>query len=276
MSAQQEAHDADATAPDPALTAYAAVAADYDTIVEDPYLLRWVTFYGKLVARYGPAGKRLLDAGCGTGRGTLALRDRLGYTVTGCDLSPEMIEAARAKPEAAGTPFFVADLRDMPDLGSFDVVTCMGEPLAYLAGEQLAAAFAGLGRQLADGGVVVFDMTTLGSFRRDYAVTKVVDRDGRFDVWRGGPVPVGPDGVVDVTHDYFARTGTGDDTWRRVSSRHRYHHHSDATVRRELAAGGLRLIAAHGVEGRKLTDVPDEDGCRKILYVAGKQGPQSD
>ncbi len=119
-------------------------------------------------------------------------------------------------------------------------------------------------------------MTTLGSFRRDYAVTKVVDRDGRFDVWRGGPVPVGPDGVVDVTHDYFARTGTGDDTWRRVSSRHRYHHHSDATVRRELAAGGLRLIAAHGVEGRKLTDVPDEDGCRKILYVAGKEGQQSD
>ncbi|MFD7665749.1 class I SAM-dependent methyltransferase [Streptomyces sp. NPDC059788] len=270
MSAQQEAHDAGATAPDPALAAYEAVAADYDTIVEDPYLLRWITFYRKLIDRYGPDGKRLLDAGCGTGRGTLALRDHLGYTVTGCDLSPQMIEVARAKPEAAGTPFAVADLRDMPDLGSFDVVTCMGEPLSYLSGgEELAAAFAGLGRQLADGGVVVFDMTTLGSFRRDYAVTKVMDRDGRFDVWRGGPVPVEPDTVVDVTHDYFARTG--DDSWRRVSSRHLYHHHSDATVRRRLAAAGLRLLAAHGVEGRKLTDVPDEDACRKILYVAGKQ-----
>ncbi|MEV5595040.1 class I SAM-dependent methyltransferase [Streptomyces sp. NPDC052496] len=267
MSAQHE--DPEATAADPALTAYAAVAADYDTIVEDPYLLRWVTFYRKLIERYGPAGKRLLDAGCGTGRGTLALRDRLGFTVTGCDLSPEMIEAARAKPAAAGTRFVVADLREMPDLGTFDVVTCMGEPLAYLSGAELAAAFAGLGRQLADGGVVVFDMTTLGSFRRDYAVTKVVDRDGRFDVWRGGPVPAGPDAVVDVTHDYFARTG--DTTWRRVSSRHRYHHHSDATVRGQLAAGGLRLIAAHGVEGRKLTGIPDEDVCRKILYVAGKQ-----
>ncbi|MFH8752831.1 class I SAM-dependent methyltransferase [Streptomyces rimosus] len=264
MSAQPEG-----PAPDSALTAYEAVAADYDTIVEDPYLLRWITFYRKLAERYGPAGTRLLDAGCGTGRGTLALRDRFGYTVTGCDLSPQMIEAARAKPEAAGVPFHVADLREMPDLGSFDVVTCMGEPLAYLSGEELAGAFAGLGRQLADDGVLVFDMTTLGSFRRDYAVTKVADRDGRFDVWRGGPVPVEPDTVVDVTHDYFARTG--EDTWRRISSRHLYHHHSDATVRGRLAAAGLRLIAAHGVEGRKLTDVPDEDACRKILYVAGKQ-----
>ncbi|MEU2794708.1 class I SAM-dependent methyltransferase [Streptomyces sp. NPDC007100] len=257
-------------ATDHALTAYEAVAADYDTIVEDPYLLRWVTFYRRLVERYGSGGTRLLDAGCGTGRGTLALRDRLGYTVAGCDLSPPMIEVARAKPEAAGVPFVVADLRDMPDLGSFDVVTCMGEPLSYLAdGAELAAAFAGLGRQLADGGIVVFDMTTLGSFRRDYAVTRVVDRDGRFDVWRGGPVPVEPDTVVDVTHDYFARTG--DDAWRRVSSRHLYRHHSDATVRRELAAAGLRLVAAHGVEGRKLTDSVDEDACRKILYVAARQ-----
>jgi ubiquinone/menaquinone biosynthesis C-methylase UbiE len=55
-----------------------------------------------LLARFvGPAPRRVLDVGCGTG--FLALRfAELGHDVTGIDLSSQMIERARRKAEQAG------------------------------------------------------------------------------------------------------------------------------------------------------------------------------
>ncbi|MFI1202623.1 class I SAM-dependent methyltransferase [Streptomyces sp. BHT-5-2] len=262
---------------DQALTAYETVAADYDSLAIDPLFSRWVSFYQRLIEKYGSGGKKLLDVGCGTGNSAVAFRN-LGYEVTGSDLSPAMIDRARAKPDNEGIPFVVGDLRDLPDLGSFDAVTCMGEPLSYLTDDQqLSGAFRSVARQLADGGVFVFDMNTLGSYQRAYAVTRIIDEDGHFDVWEGGPVPVEPDAVIDVTHTYFRRVGEGGraegveaNTWRRVTSRHVYRHHSDATVRRLLADSGLRLVAAHGLTAGELTDSGDEIRGRKILYVVSR------
>ncbi|MGC0422212.1 class I SAM-dependent DNA methyltransferase [Embleya sp. AB8] len=262
---------------DHALLAYETVAADYEKIAEDPDFARWISFYAQLFDRYGsagtpsgkPTGKQLLDLGCGTGLSTLAFRD-LGYAATGFDLSPSMIELARAKPAAAGISFSVGDLRDIPDLGDFDVVTCIGEPLSYLTDdEQLGQAFWGVAKLLAEGGVFVFDMNTLGIYRRVYATTQIFEAEDRFEVWRGDPGPVAPDGIVTVAHDYFAREDAG---WRRVSSRHVYRHHSDATVRRVLADAGLRVLGAHGITAGELTESGegDEERGRKIVYVAGR------
>ena len=54
----------------------------------------------------------ILDIGCGTGRHAIELARR-GYRVTGVDLSPSQIEAARIKAAAAGVPvdFRVGDAR---------------------------------------------------------------------------------------------------------------------------------------------------------------------
>ena len=46
-------------------------------------------------------GCSILDVGCGTGRHAVELARR-GFVVTGIDLSPGMLEQARAKAEAAG------------------------------------------------------------------------------------------------------------------------------------------------------------------------------
>lgn len=250
-----------------ALTAYEAVAHDYEAIADDPHFTRWVSYYEALIVRYGSGQKRLLDVGCGTGRSTIAFRD-LGYVATGFELSPSMIDVARAKAASKGIEFIVGDLRKMPDIGSFDVVTCIGEPLSYLTDDsQLLHAFQGVSEQLGDGGVFIFDMNTLGSYRRAYAKTHVLDKGDQYEVWQGGPAPVQPDGIVSVTHDYFAREGA---TWRRVSSKHVYRHHSDVTVRRLLGDAGLRLLGAHGITDGELTEAGDEDRGRKIVYVVGR------
>jgi ubiquinone/menaquinone biosynthesis C-methylase UbiE len=70
---------------------------------------------------------RVLDAPCGTGRITRLLLD-LGLNVTGGDISPAMIDQAKARCAGrAGTvDFAVMDLDrlDLPD-NSFDLVTCI-------------------------------------------------------------------------------------------------------------------------------------------------------
>ncbi len=66
-------------------------------------------------------GKRVLDAGCGSGIFTGKLKT-WGAKVTGCDLSKTLVEIARR--EHPGIPFLVCDAQKTPfKTGSFDIVS---------------------------------------------------------------------------------------------------------------------------------------------------------
>jgi len=85
--------------------------------------LAWVRRVESWV-RGGPVD--VLDVGCGTGSLALLLA-RAGHRVTGVDLAPRMVEAARGKLARAGLPgrFLVGDAAAPPTGGSrFDVVLC--------------------------------------------------------------------------------------------------------------------------------------------------------
>ncbi|MDE2873903.1 MAG: class I SAM-dependent methyltransferase [Gemmatimonadota bacterium] len=76
----------------------------------------------------GP-GTRVLDVGCGPGR-HLAEMHRIGYRATGLDLSPSMLEAARAAVPDCG--LVRADMRRLPfRAASFDVVTSYFTSFGY-------------------------------------------------------------------------------------------------------------------------------------------------
>jgi SAM-dependent methyltransferase len=78
---------------------------------------------------------RILDLACGSGRHAVVLASQ-GYDVTGLDLSPQMIEAAKnhAKEKGVVVQFSIADMRQVTELvrGSFDLVVCLGNSLALL------------------------------------------------------------------------------------------------------------------------------------------------
>jgi 2-polyprenyl-3-methyl-5-hydroxy-6-metoxy-1,4-benzoquinol methylase len=68
----------------------------------------------------------ILDVGCGTGSLSVVLAE-LGHTVTGIDLSPEMIKRAEAKAAASGhaIDFHVMDAADPQfEPASFDAIMC--------------------------------------------------------------------------------------------------------------------------------------------------------
>ncbi|MFJ1654385.1 class I SAM-dependent methyltransferase [Streptomyces sp. NPDC088337] len=104
-----------------------------------------------------PAGARVLDAGCGTGRVMIRLAE-LGYDCVGVDLDASMLAVARK--QAPGLPWFQADLAAFePDrLGiaaDFDLVVAAGNILPLLAAGTEAAVVGRLAAVLRAGGLLV-------------------------------------------------------------------------------------------------------------------------
>ncbi|MVU78411.1 methyltransferase domain-containing protein [Nocardia sp. ET3-3] len=101
-----------------------------------------------------PESGRVLDVGCGTGRPTAELLAAAGHDVTGCDVSPGMIEIARA--QVPGARFEVADLRTLsyPD-GTWDAVVAFF-PLLQLTRAEIDAALRKFARWLTPRGCFVF------------------------------------------------------------------------------------------------------------------------
>jgi len=98
-----------------------------------------------------PARARVLDVGCGTGRPTAELLVAAGHDVTGVDVSPRMIEIARA--QVPGARFEVADLRTLTcPAGQWDAVVALF-PLLQLTRAEIDAALARFADWPAPGGI---------------------------------------------------------------------------------------------------------------------------
>ncbi|MFD4953002.1 class I SAM-dependent methyltransferase [Streptomyces sp. NPDC058451] len=104
-----------------------------------------------------PAGARVLDAGCGTGRVMIRLAE-LGYDCVGVDLDASMLAVARK--QAPGLHWFQADLAAFEPgrLGvpaDFDLVVAAGNILPLLAAGTEAAVVGRLAAVLRPGGLLV-------------------------------------------------------------------------------------------------------------------------
>ncbi|MFP5348147.1 MAG: class I SAM-dependent methyltransferase [Actinomycetes bacterium] len=108
----------------------------------------------RLVDAMVARGARILDAGCGSGRvgGFLA---QAGHSVTGVDVDPVLIEAARH--DYPDVEWLVGDLAEL-DLASrgvavpFDAVVCAGNVMTFLAPSTRLEVLRRLRAHLADDG----------------------------------------------------------------------------------------------------------------------------
>ena len=76
---------------------YSKIASFYDKgrPLSEQIIDLWLNAVSRLAK--APEGVKLLDIGCGTGRWSIPLAVKLGFRVTGADLSKEMLEKAREK-----------------------------------------------------------------------------------------------------------------------------------------------------------------------------------
>jgi SAM-dependent methyltransferase len=261
---------------DHARLAYDEFAPFYDLLTAHHDHAGWTEALEGLAAEAGVVRGRVLDVGCGTGKSLLPFVER-GWAGTGCDVSPSMLAVA-AERLGDRADLHVADMRDLPRLGQFDLVTCLCDAANYLQDErELVATLRGLERNLAPDGVVLFDVNTLGTFRLAYSSVLVAASDDRVVVLEGtGPDDLEPNHAVTVEFSGYSRAPNGV-TWTVARARHHHRHHSEPVVRRALAEAGLGWTSVRGQDMEShFEEALDELRDSKAVYLARRDPPSEE
>lgn len=250
------------------VAAYDVLAPVYDVATGGHDHAAWSRQLEGLAIEAGLRGQRLLDLGCGTGSSMLPMRER-GYAVTGVDLSEAMLARARAK-LGDDVRLEHADMRELPVLGAFDLVWSVADGFNYLLEEAgLVATFAGVRRNLAADGLLVFDVNTLATCRALYSRLLVVPSADGVLIFDGqGSPDLAPDTVTEAVVERL-EPGASPPWWTRARAVHRQRHHSRSTLEGALAAAGLECVAVWGTDGAGGSERPlDEHRHNKAVYIA--------
>lgn len=260
------------TASDAPSGGYDRLAPFYDQFTMGYAHEPWVAAIEQRASLLGLDGTRALDIACGTGNSTVPLISR-GYSVTGCDISAQMIREARRKLPDHAESFHVADMRELPALGEFDLVLCLDDGVNYLLSEtELEETFAGVARLLSPQGVFAFDVNSLLTYRTSFAETFVTETDGRFFAWRGeATAGVQPGELASASVEIFAEREFG--LWERRCVRTVQRHHPRQAITAALGMAGLSCCATLGQHpGAVLEDSADESRHIKLVYFARREG----
>jgi SAM-dependent methyltransferase len=253
--------------------AYEAIAPVYDEFTAHHDYELWLGNLLPKLRRHGLSGHRLLDVGCGTGKSFLPMLKR-GWEVTGCDISPSMLDRARAKAGGAAL-LTVADMRELPVFGEFDLVWALDDAVNYLLSvEEMGEALSGMRANLAPGGLLMFDVNTLQTYRSFFAQTERVERGGRRLLWRGqAAADVAPGSICEARFEEedgsaggAAVEGDGAAVEAHV---HRQRHFPQAEVLEAIEAAGLECLDVYGHGHDAVPKQPlDELDHTKAVYIA--------
>ena len=188
---------------------YDEFARYYDAFTAGSDYESWRRTCSGSPARHGLTGERLLDLACGTGKSFVPFLRR-GFDV---DRLRQLAPRCSPRPPARRRTCALvqADIRALPPLGSFDLVTCFDDSLNYLLDERRAGVRVRLYRgEPGAHGLAMFDLNTLHAYRTTFACDSVFERDGDPVPWRGGSAPdVAPGLPAAAVVDVFASRPDG-------------------------------------------------------------------
>jgi SAM-dependent methyltransferase len=241
---------------------YDRTAPVYDRLTAHHDYELWLGNLLPALELHGLAHGRLLDVACGTGKSFIPMLDR-GWSVTAVDVSERMLDVARAK-VGERVAFRSTDMRNLPTLGEFELVWCLDDAINYLLTRgELNACLSGLRRNLGPGGLCVFDVNTLASYRGFFASTEVIDAGNERLIWRGHEAAdFEPGALAEATLEIES-----DSTSERVV--HRQRHFLADQIEDALANADLDLVAVYGITPAAVLERPlDELRHTKAIFVS--------
>jgi SAM-dependent methyltransferase len=248
--------------------AYEAIAPVYDDFTHENDYETWFGLLLPELEKHGLRSGRLLDVGCGSGKSLAPMLER-GWQIHGCDISPAMLELAREKAGDADVRLDVADMRELPDFGEFELVWALNDSINYLLdADELAAALEGMRRNLAPQGLLLFDVNTLCSYRSFFAEEVVVEREGKRMIWRGlSSADAPPGSVCEASFEVEPLDGEGAGP-AIAPELHRERHFPEDEVLATLARSGFECLDVFGLgEDEGLHRPLDEEVHYKAIYI---------
>jgi ubiquinone/menaquinone biosynthesis C-methylase UbiE len=247
--------------------AYEAIAPVYDDFTAHHNYDLWLGELLPKLEKHGVPGRRLLDVACGTGKSFIPMLEQ-GWEVTACDISASMVEIARGK-VGDRAELHVADMRELPVFGEFDLVFCLDDAVNYLLSvAELEQALTGMRRNLGPGGLLMFDVNTLEAYQTFFAEEVVVERDGTRMIWKGKSTPDAKAGCT--AEASFEVELLDPSTGPAVPPElHRERHFPEAEVLEAIERAGLECLDVYGHHHDAIPKQPlDEINHSKAIYIS--------
>lgn len=251
--------------------AYEQMAPVYDQFTAHNNYELWLGALLPKAEAHGLGGRRLLDVACGTGKSFIPMLER-GWEVTACDISAAMVELARAK-VGRRARIEVADMRELPKFGEFDLILCLDDPVNYLLErDELDRALAGMRRNLAPRGLLMFDANTTRPYRTFFAEDIAVESNGRRLLWHGQANRDQPVGALSEARFEVERLpGEAEPPIPPVV--HRQRHYPEAEILAALAEAGLECLDVWGHDDTTVPEQPLEESRHdKGIYISRRAG----
>lgn len=207
-----------------------------------------------------PAGSRLLDLPCGTGRHSIELAKK-GFRLTSVDISEEFLAGLRRKTEGSGLPVEIihGNVLTMSLVGLFDGAFCLGNSFGYFNYEDMQRFVEKVSSVLKRGAKWIINTGVLAeSFLSNFTKEKSYELEGLtmavhndYDVW---------DSCLLVTLTY---------TKNGQQAVHHFKHHvyTVAELIRLLSQHSLRTTALYGSTDK----APYKLGDAQLYLVAEKE-----
>lgn len=245
------------------MSGYRDFAGFYDRLTEDVDYTARAAYFHRLIQRYAPPGKLLLDLACGTGSLSLAL-SKLGYDVIGVDGSYEMLSVAMGKKGEEPVLFLCQDMDKLDLYGTVDVTVSALDSLNHITQpEQLQAVFDRVSLFTNPGGLFLFDMNTPFKHQEILADNAFVyDLDQLYCVWQND---LDEDGKNVTIHlDFFVPEEDGRySRWEEEIQERAY---TQEEVRGFVERAGLELLEVFHEDSQE-SPRPDS---QRLVYLARK------
>lgn len=237
---------------------YTGFAELYDELMKDVKYSQWAGFYAQLMNAYGIRGGKVCECACGTGSLTIPLH-RLGFQMTGVDLSQEMLLIAsnKARREGVSIPFVNQDMRALRLHRAMDAVLATCDGVNYLLNdEDVLQFFQAAYKVLRPGGGLFFDVSTPYKLQNALGNQMIVEDTERITyLWQNNFNERTQ--IVDMHLCFFVQQQDG--SYRRIDEEQKQKAHSAQTLTKLLCQAGFDRVAVYG-NGRM--DAPRADEQR--------------
>ena len=217
---------------------YSALGRWFEYLNEDCGYEQWSQYLINLLKSSG-AGVRGLDIGCGNGYFTRALT-RAGYSVTGIDISPEMLDTAQALAlkEGIRAEFLLGDITKLKVTQKQDFCIAINDCINYVPKAKLKAAISRVANALKKGGVFIFDISSEQKLKEEIGDNLFAeDRDEISYIWFN--TLNGDSVTMDLT--FFERQADG--KYARFDERHVQYIYREEEVLSALQEAGFTARA---------------------------------
>lgn len=243
---------------------YSAFAHVYDQMMHDVDRDAWIAYLDAFLKEYN--AHDVMDCACGTGANAIRLY-KLGYHVTGNDVSPEMLMEARNNAlyeGAKGVIFICEDMRKLRIHKTIDAIVCVCDGVNYLTSmKDVELFFSHAADCLKPGGVLLFDVSSEYKFREILAAnTYTEETDDYAYIWKNCYDPHSK--LCEMSLTGFVKHG---EQYDRFTESHLLRAHTEDELNNALKQAGFSTILSFNA----FTRDPVKRDSERIQYLAVRE-----